>query len=444
MLRLMRPLKSLTFESVVALLSASFLKMSDRRDAGKVKYALHDVLMSGFAMMLFHHPSLLQFQQEMKKKRGRCNLETLFEVKSVPSDTQMREILDEVSPESLRQLLPKMFEKVRRAGWAERYKTSIPSGKDKGSYYTAPLDGMEYFHSTEVQCPGCLTKEDARSGRRSYSHCVVAATLVKAGSHRILPLDVEEVRNTDGEKKQDCELNAGKRLIERIRKEHPHLPLIILGDDLYSHEPYVKLLMEKGMHFVLVAKPDSHQEMIDWVEDLDRQGDCVKGTWEEGSGKKLRRFEYRIVKTVPLKTWGNVGVNYLEVWERDAQGKLVYHNSWVTDLEIDAENVAMITLIGRSRWKIENEQFNIHKNHGYEVEHNYGHGKRNLSMIFYLLNLLAFVTQLILAMGDRLYQRMREENTLRETWNKLRTIMSRYLEESWETMLLGFLEDESP
>jgi hypothetical protein len=337
-----------------------------------------------------------------------------------------------------------MFEKVRRAGWAEQYKSSIPSGKDKGSYYTVPLDGMEYFHSTEVQCPGCLKKEDPKSGRTSYSHCVVAATLVKAGSHRILPLDVEEVRNTDGQKKQDCELNAGKRLIERIRKEHPHLSLIILGDDLYSHEPYVKLLIEKGMHFMLVAKPDSHQELIDWVEDLDRQGDCEKGRWEEGVGKKLRRFEYRIVKTVPLKSCGEIGVNYLEVWERDGNGKLVYHNSWVTDLEIDAENVSMMTQIGRSRWKIENEQFNIHKNHGYEVEHNYGHGKKNLSMIFYLLNLLAFITQLILAMGDRLYQRIREETALRETWNNLRTIMSHYLQESWEGMLLGFLEDESP
>jgi hypothetical protein len=72
---------------------------------------------------------------------------------------------------------------------------------------------------------------------------------------------------------------------------------------------------------------------------------------------------------------------------------------------VDQENVAVIVRIGRSRWKIENEQFNIHKNHGYELEHNYGHGEQNLSMIFYLLNLLAFVTHLILELGDRLHQK---------------------------------------
>lgn len=438
----MRPLKSLTLESVIATLSATFLKICDGRDPAKVKYALHDVLMSGFAVMFFHHPSLLQFQERMKQKRDRCNLETIFQVKSVPSDTQMREILDNVSPESLRPLLPKLFEKARRAGWAEQYKTNLPSGKNKGSYYTMAVDGMEYFHSNEIQCPGCLKKVDSKSGQTSFSHCVVGATLVKAGSHRIFPLDVEEARNTDGQKKQDCELNAGKRLTARVREEHPHLALIVLGDDLYSHEPFVMWLIERRLHFLLVAKPESHQELFEWVEDLDLRGECVKGAWEEGAGGKRRTFEYRIVNVVPLRVDGKVGVNYVEVWERDQSGKLLYHNSWVTDLDVDAENVAVIFRIGRSRWKIENEQFNIHKNHGYEIEHNFGHGKKNLSMVFYLLNLLAFVTQLILEFGDRLYQKCRKQETLRETWLILRTLMRSILFESWNAMLLHFLDEE--
>ncbi|MCW5969786.1 MAG: hypothetical protein KIT57_14865 [Blastocatellales bacterium] len=61
-----------------------------------------------------------------------------------------------------------------------------------------------------------------------------------------------------------------------------------------------------------------------------------------------------------------------------------------------AENAAQIIGIGRSRWKIENEQFNVHKNHGYELEHNYGHGRQTLSMVFYLLNLLAFLAHKVL------------------------------------------------
>ena len=94
-------------------------------------------------------------------------------------------------------------------------------------------------------------------------------------------------------------------------------------------------------------------------------------------------------------------------------------------------NVAVVVQIGRTRWKIENEQFNVHKNHGYELTHNYGHGQQTLSMVFYLLNLLAYVTHVVLALGDRLYQRCRAQESRRELWNALRTLVNALLVESW-------------
>jgi len=146
----MRPLKSLTFESVVGKLTASFRKIPDSRAIERVKYSLHDTLMSAFAMMFFQHPSLLQFQERMKQKRGRRNLETIIAVKEAPSDTRMREILDQVEPESLRRQLPELFEDVRRAGWANQYKTTLPSGKDQGDYFTMPWDGVLSFDRDQV------------------------------------------------------------------------------------------------------------------------------------------------------------------------------------------------------------------------------------------------------------------------------------------------------
>ena len=97
--------------------------------------------------------------------------------------------------------------------------------------------------------------------------------------------------------------------------------------------------------------------------------------------------------------------------------------------------------IGRTRWKIENEQFNVHKNHGYELTHNYGHGQQTLSMVFYLLNLLAYVTHVILALGDQLYQRCRAQESHRELWNALRTLVNRLLVESWTQWLACYLDD---
>src|SRR5262249_59165068 len=254
----MRPLKSLTLEAIVDLLATRFGVMDDTRPADQSRYALSDTLMSGFAMMFFQEPSLLQFQRAMEKKRRRCNLQTIFGVQEIPSDTQMREILDGVEPETLRGVLPQLWEKGRRAGWGGRFTMRMPSGPQQGPYYTIALDGSEYFRSTQVQCPHCLRQPDSK-GRVHYSHCIVGATVVRAGSHQVLPLDVEEVRNVTAESTpQDCELTAAKRLLVRVRREHPQMAQIVIGDDLYAHVPFVEQLQQQRQHYMLVAKPTSH------------------------------------------------------------------------------------------------------------------------------------------------------------------------------------------
>ncbi|MFN0122438.1 MAG: hypothetical protein ACKV2V_18235 [Blastocatellia bacterium] len=193
------------------------------------------------------------------------------------------------------------------------------------------------------------------------------------------------------------------------------------------------------MHYVLVAKPDSHKELSERVADLERLGETEHGTWEEGPACKRRFFRYRIARQVPLRADGKIETTYLEVWETNRKGRQVYHNSWVTDLDMDKMNVGVITGIGRSRWKIENVRFNIQKNHGYTLEHNYGHGKENLSRVFYLLHQPAFATHLILAASDRLFQRCLAQETWRETWHILRTLMRTELFGSREEMLTKFV-----
>lgn len=130
----MRPLKSLTLEAMVTVLASTFGEVDDLRTTDQLRYPLPDTLRSGFAVRFFQHPSLLQFQRAMEQKRRRCNLQTIFGVHEVPSDTQMREILDRVDPESLRGILPQLWEKVRRAGWGGRCTPTLPSGQHQGTY----------------------------------------------------------------------------------------------------------------------------------------------------------------------------------------------------------------------------------------------------------------------------------------------------------------------
>jgi hypothetical protein len=117
--------------------------------------------------------------------------------------------------------------------------------------------------------------------------------------------------------------------------------------------------------------------------------------------------------TAAQRVWGTL----VEVWEHDRLGQQLYQNAWLTDLEVTTANVAAIVHIGRSRWKSENEQFNGHKNHGYALEHNYGHGQQTWSMVFYLLNLVAFIAHMIVDRGDRLDQRCLATTSRREVWH---------------------------
>jgi hypothetical protein len=101
-------------------------------------------------------------------------------------------------------------------------------------------------------------------------------------------------------------------------------------------------------------------------------------------------------------------------------GRQIYHNSWVTNLSLSPATIRQFVQGGRARWKIENEQFNVQKNHGYELEHNDGHGQQHLSFIFYLLNVLAFLWHQILELTDSLYQDARRVwGRLRQLWQHL-------------------------
>jgi hypothetical protein len=256
-----------------------------------------------------------------------------------------------------------------------------------------------------------------------------------------LPLEAEEVRNTGGQETQDWELTAAKRVVQRLRAAHRQLAMGIVGDDLYGHEPLITELQRLRLRFVLVATPPSHAALFAQLEEGEQREEGARGTWQEGTGRQRRTFEYRSAAEVPLTQSGRVRVNFLEVWERRPEGTVGYHNSWITDLAVTPETVATSVGIGRSRWKSENEQCNVQKNHGYELEHNYGHGQQPLSRVFYLLNLLAFLAHKLLEWGARLYQQCRAGESRRGLWTLFRSAFYLIAVDTWEALLRYHLRE---
>ena len=119
-----------------------------------------------------------------------------------------------------------------------------------------------------------------------------------------------------------------------------------------------------------------------------------------------------------------------------SQKKRTFYNSWITDKELTAENAKHLADCGRTRWKIENEHNNVLKNHGCNLEHNFGHGEVHAGGNFCVLNLLAFLFHMVLYLGDEVYRRPRERLGRRYTF-------SRFLHEN-RSAFITFIWDEEP
>ena len=227
--------KHLCADALFRVLHKSFAHIADD-GVDKVEIPLRDALMSAFAMFSLKAPSLLAFD----KQRAEGNLKTIYGIPHAPCDTRMRERLDLVSPESLRPSFKIVFRQLQRG------KALEPMVFLNGHYLVA-LDGTGYFSSKTIHCAACLQKEH-RTGSITYYHQMLGAAIIHPDFREVIPLMPEPIVKQDGTKKNDCERNATKRFIHKLRQDHPHLKFIITEDSLSSNAPHIETLHDYGCH----------------------------------------------------------------------------------------------------------------------------------------------------------------------------------------------------
>ena len=415
--------KHLSFTSMRIKLSCFFKKIPDCRQQAKISISLHDILMSGFACMYFQDPSLLQFQTRMQEEQHRNNLQTLFGVEVIPKDTQMRECIDQVDRENFRDIFKAYCLCLQRNKRLEDYQI-LPG------LYLVPMDGTEFFKSEKISCEHCLRKEH-KEGEINYSHQALQGGIMHPDQSVIIPFMPEEIHNTDGTNKQDCEMNAAKRFVAKTRQDHPQLGIIFGGDGLFSRQPIIEDIIAKKAHYLFVAKPKDHKYLMDWVAAYPKLHEM------NFSDEKGNVYCCEWMNNVPLSgREDSIHVNFFRCTIKTKDGKIFYRNGWVTDLVIDERNIKILVRAGRCRWKVENECFNVLKNHGYCISHNYGHGKENLCFNFYLLTALAFFFHQILEATDGLYQAARKKfGSKRHMWETLRAYIKIIIFDTWEKLL---------
>ena len=285
------------------------------------------------------------------------------------------------------------------------------------------------FSSNTVHCKNCCEKI-SKDGTVTYYHQILAGAIVHPNYKTVVPFAPEPIIKEDGSTKNDCERNAAYRFLDDLKREHPHLKLIITADSLFANGPFLKRLKADEHRYIIIAQEKDHKYLLNEFRTLAKK-EYVK---------KLNDFthRFRFMNGLAINdSHHDCQVNVLEYWETDSKGN-EKHWVWVTNILLSEDNVYQVMRGGRSKWKIENETFNTLKTQGYQFEHNFGHGDDQLSSVFaYLMMLAFFVNQLQELCCKSFKEAIERLGSKKALWRKQRSYFDGFYINSWDDLILS-------
>ena len=425
-------IRSTSVTDFIRILKETTKKFPDKRTGKNLQYEMSDFVMSAFSVFFMQSASFLEGQRRLHEMTGNDNLFSLFGVNKLPKDTQIRKQLDEIPPEALFPIWEDMYHLLFRKNLLNKF-----SGYNKNLLIA--IDGTEYFSSEKIHCEHC-SRRKMNNGNIRYLHSVLAPALVQSGSkkNKVIAMEPEFIEPQDGHEKQDCEQAAFKRWLSKYGSRYSGRATI-LADALFANEPIIQAIQQKGLDFILTCKVGSNKylfnEEIKFYED---DGTLPEIQFSHWNGKNNEIYIYRYINNVRIKdpyyndeptrvNWCDLTIVNENTLEE------IFYNSYITNFIISDSNVQDIVQDGRSRWSVENGNYNVLKNHGYHGEHNFGHGNNHLASFLFSLNLLAFVFHTILEMTDFTYQNaLKRRVTYKNLFQHLQSITEWMVFDSWD------------
>lgn len=288
--------------------------------------------------------------------------------------------------------------------------------------YGIAIDGTGMIVYHQRHCPHCLTRK-VGDGNIQYYHPVLEAKLVLPGLGMALSIGTEFIENPgeikNDKDKQDCEIKAFRRLLPKLRKDFPQMPICLLMDALYANEGVFKLCGDHRCAYLITFKEGS-----------------LPATWTEYQALKQQAPGQRSQDKTEARTfdfqWANEidydgrTLNALELTETKG-GEQTFYCAWLASWFITKDNVKALGLGGRGRWKIENEGFNAQKTGGYEMEHAFS-TNNVATRHFYILLQIAHIANQLMEKGSLLRGKIRESmGSLRVFSERLWALMTETL-----------------
>ena len=350
-----------------------FNGLTDIRNQSYVKYEMKVIFIVRLMGLMCEIKSMQGLTREINTKEAIENIAKIcsLELEEIPHCDTINDVFENIKIEELEKIRKYMINKMIRNKMLNRYKI-----RDK--YYHIIVDGTGLATSRKKYNKNCIVKNKTdKNGKeyQEYSTYVLEAKLV--AGEMVFSIGSEFVENEEENvSKQDCEINAFKRLAKKIKEEYPRLKIIIGADALYASKPIMDICKENGWKYIIRFKegkiPTLYNEFKTVVE---KENESKKANYEY-----VTKLDYQEEK-----------VNIIKYTEKKEKTEFVY----MTDLPISDKNIEETISVGRRRWKIENEGFNIQKNRTFDIGHLYSKNQTAIKAHYIMIQIAHILRQLL-------------------------------------------------
>ncbi len=388
-------------------------ELPDPRNQSYITYQQHVLLMTRILSAILYIGSMRSTSEEFNTETAIENLGYLCgeELEEAPYWETINNYLKELDPAGLQSVIHDLVRRLIRS-------KAFDDARIRGKYWHVIIDGTQ-LRSSRKELDGGVYRVHNKGKTEEYTEYCWYVLEAKLVLHPKIVVSImsEFVENTEFEDKQDCELKAAKRLMVRLKKEFPRLPICLCGDSLYACEPIFEQCKKYGWKYLLNFEEGSIPSMVTEYEALRQLEDH---RWSEAENGVQKWYDF--VENIDYR---GHSIHFIEYGISCKDGS----SYLLTNLPLRKKNVAQTVQTGRKRWKIENEGFNNQKNHGYNLEHVFCYQNQAMKNHYFLIQIGHMISQ-VLEAWDLLWKKTKlslelKHQRILESWKTDRLVLLR-------------------
>lgn len=366
-------------------LSVLMNRLPDPRREEQSVYSQAHLLWNGILLFMLHLGSRRQMRFERISDTFEANLKQLcgqFRLDSVADPDTLAYYAERADHRSVEGILADMTVRMIRMRALDPFRLY--------GYFPIAIDGSQACSFDARPWPGCPHRRRSDGSIMYFSYTLDAKLVTTNGMALSLASEMLTNEGNSQFDKQDCELKAFPRLLDKLAQAFPRTRICLLLDALYANQNIIRLIEARGWKYIITFKEGSMPERFAEAVSLARLQNDNALSIKQHDGSSAT---YRWVKQLPVAEF----VPNVLFCREKKKDKKATNFVWLTNFELSKRNVVNITKKGgRLRWKIENEGYNVQKNNGYNMEHPYSEHQNGFKVFYVLLLIAHYLTQLIL------------------------------------------------